>query len=145
MQACVSQKTRKLYGPEKPFVRLRPSYSGKLVFSYVEKGIKMKITAKFRDTEQLSFWKMRIMSPEKFRDFRETGPRCGAKFATWWWNCATPRPWRYQRIRLILRWVFRIREGWKNNRIWKEVHNCEMIYDIYCRTCLVFQQTRSIV
>ena len=48
--ACVSQKTRKLYGPEKPFVKLRPAYSVKLVFLYVVKGIKVKITAKFRDT-----------------------------------------------------------------------------------------------
>ena len=55
VQACVSKNTRKLYGSEKPFVKLRPPYSGKLVFSYVDKGIKMKITAKFRDTEQLSF------------------------------------------------------------------------------------------
>ena len=31
----------------KPFVKLRPAYSVKLVFSYVVKGIKMKITAKF--------------------------------------------------------------------------------------------------
>ena len=54
-QACVSQKTRKLHEPEKPFVKLRPAYSVKLVFSYVEKGIKMKITAKFRGTEHLRF------------------------------------------------------------------------------------------
>ena len=36
----------------------------------------MKITAKFRDTEHLCFEDTkRIMLPEKFRDFRETGPR----------------------------------------------------------------------
>ena len=35
----------------------------------------MKITARFRDTEHLLFEDTkRIISPEKFRDFRETGP-----------------------------------------------------------------------
>ena len=73
-QACVSQKTRKLYGPEKPFLNFRPAYSVKL--SYVVKGITIKISAKFRDTEHLRFEDTeRIMSPEMFRDFRETGPR----------------------------------------------------------------------
>ena len=73
--ACVSQKTRQLYEPEKPFVKLRTAYSVKLVFSYLVKGIKIKITAKFRDTEHLRFEDTkRIMSPEKFRDFRETSP-----------------------------------------------------------------------
>ena len=72
---CVSQKTRKLYGPDKPFLKLRPAYFVKLIFSYVVKGIKIKITAKFRHTEHLRFEDTkRIMSPEKFRDFRETGP-----------------------------------------------------------------------
>ena len=36
-----------LESPEKPFVKLRPAYSVKLIFSYVVKGIKIKITAKF--------------------------------------------------------------------------------------------------
>ena len=36
--ACVSQKTRKLYGLEK----LRPAYSVKLVFLYVVKVIKLR-------------------------------------------------------------------------------------------------------
>ena len=68
--ACVSQKTRKLYGPEKLFVKLRPAYSVKLGFLYVVKGRKVKITAKFRDTEHLRFEDTKIiMSPEKFRDF----------------------------------------------------------------------------
>ena len=40
------------------------------------KGIKMKITAKFRDTEHLRFEDTKeIMSPEKFWNFRETGPK----------------------------------------------------------------------
>ena len=78
--ACVSQKTRKLYGPEKPFVKLRPAYSVKLVFSYVVKRIKVKITAKFRDTGHLNFEDTkRTMSPEKIRAFRETGPWCSSK------------------------------------------------------------------
>ena len=48
----------------------RLAYSVKLVFSYVLKGIKNKITAKFSGTERLRFEdKKRIMSPEKFRDF----------------------------------------------------------------------------
>ena len=55
------RKSRELFGPEKPFVKLRPAYSVKLVFPYVVKGIKIKITAsrrhRFEDTK-------RIMSPE---------------------------------------------------------------------------------
>ena len=54
-QGPVSRKSRKLFGPEKPFVKLRPAYSVKLVFSYVVKGIKIKITAKFRASRRLSF------------------------------------------------------------------------------------------
>ena len=46
-QGPVSRKSRKLFGPEKSFVKVRPAYSVKLVFSYVVKGIKIKITAKF--------------------------------------------------------------------------------------------------
>ena len=61
----VSQKSRKLFGPEKPFVKLRPAYSVKLVFSYVLKGMKIKITAKFRALRRLRFeYTKRIMSPE---------------------------------------------------------------------------------
>ena len=68
-------RARKLFGPEKPFVKLRPAYSVKLVFSYVVKGIKIKITAKFCASRRLHFEdNRRIMAPEKFRDFRETGP-----------------------------------------------------------------------
>ena len=61
----VSRKSRKLYGPEKPFVKLRPAYSVKLVFSYDVKGIKIKITAKFRASRRLRFEDTkRIMAPE---------------------------------------------------------------------------------
>ena len=63
----VSWKSRKRFGPEKPFVKLRPAYSVKLVFSYVVKGmkIKIKITAKLRASRRLSFQDTkRITSPE---------------------------------------------------------------------------------
>ena len=63
-------------GPESPFVKLQPAHSVKLVSLYVVKGIKIKITAKFRDTEHLRFEDTkRSMSSEKFRVFRDTGPR----------------------------------------------------------------------
>ena len=46
----------------------------KLVFSYVVKGIKIKITAEFRGSRRLRFEDTkRIISPEKVRDFRENG------------------------------------------------------------------------
>ena len=71
----VSRKSRRLFGPEKPFVKLRPAHSVKLIFLYVVKGINIKITAKFHVTEHLRFENTkRIMSLEKFWDFRETGP-----------------------------------------------------------------------
>ena len=74
-QGPVSRNPRKLFGPEKPFVKLRPGYCVKLVFSCVVKGIKIKIKAKFRSLRRLRFEDTkRIMSPEMFRDFRETGP-----------------------------------------------------------------------
>ena len=62
---AVSRNSRKLFGSEKPFVKLRPAYSVKLVFSYVVKGMKFKITAKFRASRRLRFKDTRrIMSPE---------------------------------------------------------------------------------
>ena len=54
-QGPVSQKSRELSGPEKPFVKLLPAYSVKLIFSHVVKGIKIKITAKFRASRRLRF------------------------------------------------------------------------------------------
>ena len=60
----VSRKSRRLFGPVKPFLKLPPAYSVKLVFSYVAKGIKIKITAKFRASRRLRFEDTkRIMSP----------------------------------------------------------------------------------
>ena len=75
----VSRKSRELFGPEKPFVKLRPAYSVKLVFSYVVKGMKIKITAKFRASRRLRFEDTkRIMSPEirpkSFGTFEKRAP-----------------------------------------------------------------------
>ena len=55
IQGPVSRKSGELFGPEKPFVKLRPAYSGKPVFSYVVKGINIKINAKFRASTRLRF------------------------------------------------------------------------------------------
>ena len=54
-QGPVSWKSRKLFGTEKPLVKFRPAYSVKLVSSYVVKGRKIKITAKFRASRRLRF------------------------------------------------------------------------------------------
>ena len=75
----VSRKSRKLFGPEEPFVRLRSAYSVKLIFSYVVKRIKTKITAKFRASRRLRFEDAkRIMSPEmrpkSFGTFEKRAP-----------------------------------------------------------------------
>ena len=74
-----SRKSRKVSGPEKPFIKLRPTYSVKLVFSYVVKGIKIKMTAKFRASRRLRFEDTkRIMSPEmrpkSFGTFEKRAP-----------------------------------------------------------------------
>ena len=61
----VSRKSRELFGFEKPFVKLRPGCSVKLIFSHVVKGIRIKITAKFRASRRLRFEDTkRIMLPE---------------------------------------------------------------------------------
>ena len=78
-QEPVSRKSRKLFGPEKPFVIVPPAYSVKLFFLYVVKGIKIKITAKFRASRRLSFEDTkRIMSPEirpkSFGTFEKQAP-----------------------------------------------------------------------
>ena len=117
-QACVSQKTRKRDEPEKPFVKLRPAYSVKLVFSYIVKGIKLKITAKFRDSEHLRFEDTkRLISAEKFRDFRETGPGpvcwpkfCWSRIVTWWvaiWEYLEESGWCLclRSLRQFMAWV----------------------------------------
>ena len=78
-QGPVSRKSRELFGPEKLFVKLRPAYSVKLVFSYIVKGIKIKITAKFRASKRLRFEDTKkIMSPEirpkSFGTFEKRAP-----------------------------------------------------------------------
>ena len=80
MQEPVSPKSRNLFGLEKPFVKLRPASSVKLVFSNVAKEIKIKITAKFRASRRLRFEDTRrIMSPEMrpkiFGTFEKRAPR----------------------------------------------------------------------
>jgi len=61
-----------LESPEKPFVKLRPTYSVKLFFWYIVKEIKIKI--KFHTSKRLRFEDTKkIMSTEKSRDSRETG------------------------------------------------------------------------
>ena len=82
----VSRKSRELSGPEKPFVKLRPAYSVKLVFSHVVEGIKIKITAKFRASRRLRFEDTkRIMSPEirpkSFGTFEKQAPGVWLKSA----------------------------------------------------------------
>ena len=41
-QSPVCRKSRKRFGPENPFVKLRPALSVKRVFSYVVKGIQQE-------------------------------------------------------------------------------------------------------
>ena len=75
-----SRKSRKLFVPEKPFVKLRPAYSVTLALSYVVNGWKIKIRVKFcasrcrcfDDTKGIMSLEMR---PKSFHDFRDTGPR----------------------------------------------------------------------
>ena len=58
-------KVPKTFRARKAIRKLRPAYSVKLVFSYVVKGIKIKITAKFRGSRRLRLEDTkRIMSPE---------------------------------------------------------------------------------
>jgi len=66
-QACIFQKTQKLYRPWKA-IHETPTrlFCKAQVFSYVVKGIKIKITAKFRDTEHLCF--------EDTKRIQEMGP-----------------------------------------------------------------------
>ena len=80
----MSRKSRELFGPEKPFVKSRPAYSVKLIFSNVVKGIKIKIMTKFRASRRLRFEDTkRIMSPEirpkSFGTFEKQAP--GARFS----------------------------------------------------------------
>ena len=65
--------------PEKPYVKLRPAFSVKLIFSCVAKGRKIKITAKFLALRRFHFEDTkRIMSPEmranSFRTLEKRAP-----------------------------------------------------------------------
>ena len=78
-QGPVSRKSRKLFGPVNPFLKLRPAYSVKLVFSYVVKGIRIKITAKFRASRRLRFEETKrimspVMRPKRFGTFEKRAP-----------------------------------------------------------------------
>ena len=85
-QGSVSRKSRKRFGLEKPFVKLRPAYSVKLAFWYVVKEWKIKIIANFRastrrrveDTKRSMWSKMR---PKSFGTFekRSPGSNCVAR------------------------------------------------------------------
>jgi len=110
-----------LESPEKPFVKLGPAYSVKLVFSYVVKGIKITITAKFRDSWRLSFEDTkRIMSPEmrpkSFGTFEKQAP--GLIFQQggedeWKEACLSPyvfqfmKPWRWRskKVHPFIQWI----------------------------------------
>ena len=61
-----------LKSAEKPFVKLEPSNSLKLVFSYLLKRIKIKITAV--SCFEMPYYVTRN-APETSGDFRETGPK----------------------------------------------------------------------
>ena len=78
-QGPVSRKFRKLCGPEKSFVKLRPALSVKLVFLHVVKGITIKITAKFRASRRLCFEDTKRIvtrnAPEKSSGVWGNGPQ----------------------------------------------------------------------
>ena len=76
----VSRKSRKFFGPEKPFVKLRPAYSLNLVFLYVVKGIKIKITATFLTSRRLRFEDRELCHPKcarKVSGLSKNGPLVG--------------------------------------------------------------------
>ena len=63
----IAMVTRGLFleSPEKPFRKLLPAHSVKLVFPYVVKGIKINITARFCASRHLHFEDTKkIVSPE---------------------------------------------------------------------------------
>ena len=61
----VSRKSHKLFGSDKPFLKLRSAYSRKLVFYYDFKIRKGKFVAKFHVWKSLCFCDTKeILSPE---------------------------------------------------------------------------------
>ena len=80
----VSQKSRKHFGPEKPFVKLWLVSSFRPVFWYVVNRMKIKTTAKFRASRRLRFKDTKIiMSPElrpkSFGTFEKRTPNCSRR------------------------------------------------------------------
>ena len=77
-QGPVSRKFQKLFGPEKPYVKIRPSYSVKLIFSYDVKGIQTMMTEKIRVSRLFRFEDTKRMSPEmrpkSFGTFEKRAP-----------------------------------------------------------------------
>ena len=76
-QGSVSRQSRNLFGLEKPFVKLRPTYSVKLVFSCC-KGNKNENNFKVSclETPSLCRYKQNYVTwnePKKFWNFWETG------------------------------------------------------------------------
>ena len=78
-KGSVSKKSRKLFGPEKPFRKLLPAHFVQPVFAYVVKGIKININAKFCASRHLRFEDTKkIVSPEmrpkSFGTFEKQAP-----------------------------------------------------------------------
>ena len=72
----ISRKCRKLFRPEKLFLKLRPACSVKLLFWYVVKGIKIKVSC----LETTSFWRYKEnyvtrSTPEKVSGLSRNGPQ----------------------------------------------------------------------
>ena len=89
IQEPVSRKCRKLFGPEKLIVSVRPAFSVKLFFWYVVQGIKIKTTLKLpasrglrlEDTEWIVSPEMR---PKSFGTFEKGAPDFSGRIATLW-------------------------------------------------------------
>ena len=101
----VSRKSRKLFGPEKLFVKLRLAYSVKLVFSYVVKKNKNLNNCKVSCFKMPLLWGYKENyvtrnASEKLRDFRETGStltnivkRLSSRWLTFLWISTTKTCW----------------------------------------------------
>ena len=73
-QGSISRKSRKLFGPEKPFLKLRSVYSKRLIFYYDFQIPKDKFVAKCHAWKRLRFTK-EIMSPEmRPKSFEKRAP-----------------------------------------------------------------------
>ena len=78
-QGPVSPKFQKFCGPEKSFVKFRTAQSVKLVFLQLVKGIRIKITVKFRASRRLRFEDAKKIvtrnAPEKSSGLWRNGPQ----------------------------------------------------------------------